>query len=324
MNTLAFITDQTSLPIDFDMPLLLDACQAIGLTPEVCAWDDPTVDWSRFDAVLLRSPWSYLDRLPEFLAWCEAVDASRRLFNPVSVAPWSLDKLYLADLAARGVAVVPTRFVEPDANPVPAVREFLAEHPQAKAIVVKPTVGAYSKDVQRFARPLEEAAASTSTDCSKRFPSDAAPYFESVDRDGETDLIYFDEVYSHAIRKSAMLMPDGTVNVPTQESRKARTASLTLHSDPDSYTYSPTFKSLPAYSAAKSAMNSWTVHLSYELRDTPIKVNSAHPGYSKTDMNDGAGDLAPADGAATSVSLALLDDDGPTGSYVHAGKVLPW
>jgi NAD(P)-dependent dehydrogenase (short-subunit alcohol dehydrogenase family) len=101
-------------------------------------------------------------------------------------------------------------------------------------------------------------------------------------------------------------------------------ASLTLHSDPDSYTYSPTFKSLPAYSAAKSAVNSWTVHLAYELRDTPIKVNSAHPGYTKTDMNDGAGDLEPAAGAATSVSLALLDDDGPTGSYVHAGKVLPW
>lgn len=225
MNTLAFITDQTSLPIDFDMPLLLDACQAIGLTPEVCAWDDPTVDWSRFGAVLLRSPWSYLDRLPEFLAWCEAVDASTRLFNPVSVARWSLDKLYLADLAARGVAVVPTKFVEPDANPVPAVREFLAEHPQAKAIVVKPTVGAYSKDVQRFARPLEEAAAEyIDRLLEKGFRVMLQPYFESVDRDGETDLIYFDEVYSHAIRKSAMLMPDGTVNVPTQESRKARTA----------------------------------------------------------------------------------------------------
>jgi NAD(P)-dependent dehydrogenase (short-subunit alcohol dehydrogenase family) len=101
-------------------------------------------------------------------------------------------------------------------------------------------------------------------------------------------------------------------------------ASLTLHSDPDSYTYSPTFKSLPAYSATKSAVNSWTVHLAYELRDTSIKVNSAHPGYTRTDMNEGAGDIDPPDGAATGVSLALLDDNGPTGSYVHAGKVLPW
>ncbi|WP_409181583.1 SDR family oxidoreductase [Amycolatopsis sp. VS8301801F10] len=100
--------------------------------------------------------------------------------------------------------------------------------------------------------------------------------------------------------------------------------SLTLHSDPESYTYSDTFKALPAYSATKSAVNSWTVHLAYELRDTPIKVNSAHPGYTKTGMNDGAGDQEPPDGAVTSVELALLDENGPSGSYVHAGKVLPW
>lgn len=225
MDTLAFVTDETSLPIDFDMPLLLDACHAIDLTPEVCSWDDPRVDWSRFDAVLLRSPWSYVDRLPEFLAWCEAVDASTRLFNPVSVARWSLDKHYLADLAERGVAVVPTKFVEPDTNPVRAVREFLAEHPQVKEIVVKPTVGAYSKDVQRFARLREEEAVEyVDRLLGRDFHVMLQPYFESVDGDGETDLIYFDGVYSHAIHKSPMLMPDGTVNVPTQESRKARTA----------------------------------------------------------------------------------------------------
>jgi NAD(P)-dependent dehydrogenase (short-subunit alcohol dehydrogenase family) len=100
--------------------------------------------------------------------------------------------------------------------------------------------------------------------------------------------------------------------------------SLGMHSDPDSYTYSPTFKSLPAYSAAKSAVNSWTVHLAYELRGTPIKVNAVHPGYTKTDMNDGAGDLEVSAGAATSVEMALLDGDGPSGSFVHMGATVPW
>ncbi|CCH31809.1 SDR family oxidoreductase [Actinosynnema sp. NPDC047251] len=101
-------------------------------------------------------------------------------------------------------------------------------------------------------------------------------------------------------------------------------ASLTRHSDVGSYTYSDTFKALPAYSASKSGVNSWTVHLAYELRDTPIKVNSVHPGYTKTDMNDGAGDLDVQTGARTGVGMALLDDDGPTGSYVHMGEVVPW
>ncbi|WP_327070985.1 SDR family oxidoreductase [Kitasatospora sp. NBC_01250] len=100
--------------------------------------------------------------------------------------------------------------------------------------------------------------------------------------------------------------------------------SLGTHSDPGSYAYSDMFKSLPAYSASKSAVNSWTVHLAYELRDTPVKVNSVHPGYTRTDMNDGAGDLDIPEGARTSVRMALLDADGPTGSYVHQGEVLPW
>ncbi|WP_030775484.1 SDR family oxidoreductase [Streptomyces sp. NRRL S-920] len=100
--------------------------------------------------------------------------------------------------------------------------------------------------------------------------------------------------------------------------------SLGTHSDPNSYAYSPMFKSLPAYSASKSAINSWTVHLAYELRDTPVKVNAVHPGYTKTDMNEGAGDLEIPDGARTSVDMALLDSDGPTGSYVHRGEIVPW
>jgi NAD(P)-dependent dehydrogenase (short-subunit alcohol dehydrogenase family) len=101
-------------------------------------------------------------------------------------------------------------------------------------------------------------------------------------------------------------------------------ASLATHSDSGSYAYSPKFKSLPAYSASKSAMNSWTVHLAYELRHTPIKVNAAHPGYTRTDMNAGEGDLDVVTGARTSVRLALLDVDGPSGGYFHMDATVPW
>lgn len=225
MSTVALVTDAVSLPIDYDMPLLLDACQAVGLTAEVCSWEDVDVDWSRFDAVLPRSPWTYVDRLPEFLAWCESVAAVTNLMNPLSVARWGLNKRYLADLAAHGVPVVPTKFVEPGADPLVAVLELFDAHPQAEEIVVKPMIGAYSKDVQRYTRPREvEAAQHIAELFEKGFHVILQPYLDSVDRDGETDLIYFDGIYSHAIRKSAMLMPDGTVNVPTLEFRKARVA----------------------------------------------------------------------------------------------------
>lgn len=101
-------------------------------------------------------------------------------------------------------------------------------------------------------------------------------------------------------------------------------ASLSVHNDLSSYVYSPEFKSLPAYSASKSALNSWTVHLAFELRGTAVKVNAVHPGYTKTDLNDGAGMLEIPAGAATAVGMALLDGDGPSGTFVHLGEVLPW
>ncbi|WP_285500991.1 hypothetical protein [Actinokineospora sp. NBRC 105648] len=221
----ALVTDVASLPIDFDMPLLLEACREAGVRTEVCQWDDPSVEWSGFAAVLLRSPWSYVDRLPEFLSWCDRVAAETRLFNPVSVAHWSLDKTYLADLAARGVAVVPTTFLGPDDDPREVLAQFLAEHPGAGEIVVKPTVGAYSKDVQRFARlSADEAAHYAARLRDKGSGVMLQPYLAAVDRDGETDMIFFDGVYSHAIRKSPLLLPDGTVNVPTQDARSPRAA----------------------------------------------------------------------------------------------------
>ncbi|TMN24765.1 SDR family oxidoreductase [Pseudoxanthomonas sp. X-1] len=101
--------------------------------------------------------------------------------------------------------------------------------------------------------------------------------------------------------------------------------SLTLHSDPDSFIYH--FK-IPAYDVSKSAVNAWTIHLAYELRDTPVKVNTVHPGYVKTEMNysDGEqrGEIDVPEGAKTSVQMALIGADGPTGSFTYLGQVLPW
>lgn len=97
--------------------------------------------------------------------------------------------------------------------------------------------------------------------------------------------------------------------------------SLTLHSDPQSPIYG--FKVL-GYNSSKAALNSFTVHLAYELRDTKIKVNSAHPGWVKTDMGTDAAPMEIPEGAKTGVELATLPANGPTGGYFHLGQTLPW
>lgn len=97
--------------------------------------------------------------------------------------------------------------------------------------------------------------------------------------------------------------------------------SLTLHATEDSPIYNS--KSF-AYNASKAALNIYTIHLAHALADTSIKVNAAHPGWVQTDMG---GEQAPMDivqGAKTSVDLATLGEDGPSGAYIHLGDTLPW
>src|SRR6266702_383216 len=79
-----------------------------------------------------------------------------------------------------------------------------------------------------------------------------------------------------------------------------------------------------SYDTSKAALNSFTIHLAHELKGTKIKVNSAHPGWVKTDMGTDAAPMEIVDGAKTEVELATLAANGPTGGYFHLGEALPW
>lgn len=97
--------------------------------------------------------------------------------------------------------------------------------------------------------------------------------------------------------------------------------SLALNSDPAS-PYAEV--KILGYNASKAALNMMTVQLAYELRDTPIKVNSADPGYTATDLNGNSGPQTIEEGAEETLRLALLPDDGPTGGYSDRHGVVPW
>jgi NAD(P)-dependent dehydrogenase (short-subunit alcohol dehydrogenase family) len=97
--------------------------------------------------------------------------------------------------------------------------------------------------------------------------------------------------------------------------------SLTLQSDSSSPIYP--YKVF-AYDTAKAALNSFTIHLAHELKDTPIKVNSAHPGWVKTDMGGDDASLEISEGGKTSAWLATLPADGPTGGFFHMQERVPW
>jgi NAD(P)-dependent dehydrogenase (short-subunit alcohol dehydrogenase family) len=96
--------------------------------------------------------------------------------------------------------------------------------------------------------------------------------------------------------------------------------SLTIHSQDHGMSQFKPF----AYDASKTAVNAFTIHLAAALKDTPIKVNSAHPGWVKTDMGGEQAPMDVAEGAKTAVRLALVGPDGPTGKFFHFEEELPW
>jgi hypothetical protein len=197
----ALATAVASFAVDAELAPLQQAFERLGAVAEVRAWDDPTVSWSRFDAVLLRSTWNYCEHLPAFLAWCERVARASRLVNPLEVVRWNTDKHYLLDLAARGVPSIPSRFLEPGAE---------VELPDHEQFVVKPAIGAGARDAARYSRDERDQALAHARRLLVAGRSALVqPYIAGVDVRGETALVYIDGHASHAIRKPPLLPPGG-------------------------------------------------------------------------------------------------------------------
>jgi NAD(P)-dependent dehydrogenase (short-subunit alcohol dehydrogenase family) len=97
--------------------------------------------------------------------------------------------------------------------------------------------------------------------------------------------------------------------------------SLALHADAGSPIYGI---KLLAYNSSKTALNQFTLHLAEALKDTLIKVNSAHPGWVKTDLGGEYAPMSIEDGVKTIVDLSTLDVNGKTGAFIHLGESLPW
>jgi O-ureido-D-serine cyclo-ligase len=206
----ALVTARPARGLDEDEPPLHLAFQKAGCEVQIAEWDDPKVDWGSFDVALLRSAWDYCERIGEFLAWLERASQVTRVLNPLPLVRWNTDKHYLADLAAGGAAVVPSTFIEPGEDPAAALRRFLDTHSQAEW-VVKPAIGAGSRDTQRYLRSeLEAAVAHARRLLDAKRGVLVQPYLGRVDKEGETALIFFEGQFSHSIRKGPLLPRGGT------------------------------------------------------------------------------------------------------------------
>jgi len=163
-----------------DAPLL----EALGDEAEPVVWSDPVVDWSAYDAVLIRSIWDYFLRHDEFIAWVDRLPVPT--WNPADTLRWNSEKTYLRELAEAGVRTIPTAWE--------------GEVPWDDAIV-KPTVAGGSLGLRRATKGAPIA------------PGEIAQPFLREIEDGELSLVFFDGEFSHAIRKTPA---EGDIRVQPQ------------------------------------------------------------------------------------------------------------
>ena len=189
-----------------DDGLLVRALEDRELVVEARAWTDPRRPWTRAPLTVVRSPWDYPTRRPKFLRWIDRVQRGSTLWNPAPTLRWNTDKSYLARFARRGIPVVPSRTVRPGRTPR---WERLVAGLGNDRIVVKPTVSADGFLTEIIAVGDRSAGERHLARVLGHGPALVQRYLPSVESMGERSLIYLDGRYSHAIRRTPILLPGG-------------------------------------------------------------------------------------------------------------------
>jgi len=211
-----------------DQPLL-DAFGALGVDAALARWDDASIDWTAFEAVVIRTTWDYQERVGEFLDWVDRVAGCSRLINPAPVVRANIRKTYLRELEAAGVPIVPTRWVVDGRRASDHARDLGVE------VVMKPSIGAGASGLIRIATAdhaaLDEHAASIGAGAEVMIQ----PFLPTVLERGELSLVYVDGGLTHGVRKKPA---EGEFRVqiefggryaivdPTPEERRVAEASL--------------------------------------------------------------------------------------------------
>jgi NAD(P)-dependent dehydrogenase (short-subunit alcohol dehydrogenase family) len=86
----------------------------------------------------------------------------------------------------------------------------------------------------------------------------------------------------------------------------------------------PNWDNFPVYGSTKTALNTFTIHLAHEFRNTKFRINSVTPGFTATDLNGFTGFKTAAQGAKPIVKLATIGPEGPSGKFFKEEGEVPW
>ena len=179
--------------------LLIRGFEAQGLRASPVVWSDPNIDWDQFDIALIRSTWDYLDASEHFLNVLSKIESSScKLFNPLSVVRWNMDKHYLLELGNQGVQIIPT-FMASHVE-LGTLHKLFVEN-QWGTVILKPSVGLAASNTYRISLDELENTLKELRTIQPSLEYLIQPFIESITTEGEWSFIYFNRQLSHVLLK---------------------------------------------------------------------------------------------------------------------------
>ncbi|MEO8648089.1 MAG: hypothetical protein ABI539_02870 [Acidobacteriota bacterium] len=196
MRRCCFLTtdDLTGQILDDD--LTFEPLKELGWDVSVVSWRARDIEWNEFDAVVIRTTWDYHNDPLKFLKTLRQIKArGPRLFNPLDLVEWNLEKTYLAELGSHGVAIVPTLYCDEGLGPK-QIDEF-CQALESDEMVIKPQIGANSDHAYRVTEYQSQLA-----EVFAKRPYLVQPFMPNINSEGEYSLFHFGGRFSHAVLKT--------------------------------------------------------------------------------------------------------------------------
>jgi glutathione synthase/RimK-type ligase-like ATP-grasp enzyme len=178
---------------------LLEFLKEKGLDIDFLIWNDPHIDWSNYNLIILKSPWDYHDVIDQFYKWLDLIDAlGIRMLNPIEIIKWNSNKRYLRSISATGLSVIPTLYL--DQGEVLPSDKSLFEKFSTDKLVVKPCISAGAKNtIVLDLINYEELRKNVDILLSKESFL-IQPFLKEI-INGEWSFLFFNGKYSHSVLK---------------------------------------------------------------------------------------------------------------------------
>lgn len=189
MISLALVTDRNHKQLVFDDRLLIKPLIKAGFNIFPVIWDDPKINLRNYQVIVFRSAWDYYLKIEKFINWLDRLEAEKiKVFNPVNIIRWNIDKKYLLDLEKLGIKTVPTLFS--NKNSLKKIDYF--QYFNSPDIIIKPRFGASGYRVNKL-----------SSSKSNKIPAGflVQPYLKEIETAGELSIVFINNQYSHCVKK---------------------------------------------------------------------------------------------------------------------------